>query len=176
MQLRVNMERMGPDGSARPSGGTLTAFEPPKGDGICTDSYGYAGCRTSPRFDSLLAKLIVHETTDGLNGVIQRAERALGEFRIEGVATNVPFLQSLLRHPEFRAGNGYTRFIEDHIGDLVTHDGAAGPPGLPRPVSWVAALRVLAKEKVRNGTLPELRSAPAVLLGCVGSAASVRER
>ena len=137
MQVRVNMERMGADGAARPSGGTLTAFEPPEGDGIRTDSYGYAGYRTSPRFDSLLAKLIVHEALDGLAGVIHRTREALGRFKIEGVATNVSFLQSVLDHPEFRAGRWYTRFIEDHIGDLATDDPPAGS-ALARPAADTA--------------------------------------
>ncbi len=126
LQVRVNMERMGADGAARPSGGTLTAFKPPRGEGIRTDSYGYAGYSTNPRFDSLLAKLVVHRKSDGLEGVIDRTREALGRFKIEGVATNVEFLQSVLDHPEFRAGHWYTRFIEDHIGDLATDDPASG--------------------------------------------------
>ena len=60
MQLRVNMETMNADGSVRPAGGTLTAFEPPIGPGIRVDAFGYSGYATNPRFDSLLAKVIVH--------------------------------------------------------------------------------------------------------------------
>ena len=60
IQLRVNMETMTADGSARPGGGTLTVFEPPSGPGVRVDTYGYAGYRTNPNFDSLLAKVIVH--------------------------------------------------------------------------------------------------------------------
>ena len=60
IQLRINMETMTADGSAKPGGGTLTAFEPPSGPGVRVDTYGYAGYRTNPNFDSLLAKLIVH--------------------------------------------------------------------------------------------------------------------
>ena len=47
------------DGSAKPGGGTLTVFEPPSGPGVRVDTYGYAGYRTNPNFDSLLAKVIV---------------------------------------------------------------------------------------------------------------------
>ena len=60
IQLRVNMETMTADGSAKPGGGTLTVFEPPSGPGVRVDTYGYAGYRTNPNFDSLLAKVIVH--------------------------------------------------------------------------------------------------------------------
>src|SRR5690606_7177841 len=60
IQLRINMEIMNADGSARPSGGTLDYFDIPSGPGIRVDTFGYAGYRTNPNFDSLLAKLIVH--------------------------------------------------------------------------------------------------------------------
>ena len=56
IQLRVNMETMTADGSAKPGGGTLTVFEPPSGPGVRVDTYGYAGYRTNPNFDSLLGQ------------------------------------------------------------------------------------------------------------------------
>ncbi|MEQ9126511.1 MAG: carbamoyl-phosphate synthase large subunit, partial [Alphaproteobacteria bacterium] len=59
MQLRVNMETMTADGEAKPGGGLIAAFDAPSGRGIRVDSYGYVGYRTSPAYDSLLAKLIV---------------------------------------------------------------------------------------------------------------------
>src|SRR5262245_21590243 len=120
LQVRVNMETMGADGTVRPSGGTLTAFEAPSGPGVRTDTFGYAGYRTSPRFDSLLAKLIGHTKSANFTDVVARTYRALCEFKVEGVPTNIPFLQSLLRHPEFAAGRVYTRFVEDHLAELVT--------------------------------------------------------
>lgn len=119
MQARVNMESMDAQGRARPSGGTLTAFEAPSGQGLRTDTFGYAGYRTSPSFDSLLAKVIAHTPSSDFSDVVAKTYRALCEFRIEGVATNIPFLQALLRHPEFVAGRVYTRFVEDHVAELV---------------------------------------------------------
>ena len=124
MQARVNMETMGADGTARPSGGTLTVFEAPSGPGIRTDSFGYAGYTTSPRFDSLLAKVICHSPTSELRDVVTRTYGALSEFRIEGLETNIPLLQSLLRHPDFVAGDWYTRFLDDHIAELVAPENA----------------------------------------------------
>ena len=120
LQVRINMETMSADGTVRPSGGTLTTFEVPSGPGIRVDSFGYVGYRTSPSFDSLLAKLIGHTTSPGFSEVVAKTYRALCEFKIEGVSTNLTFLQSLLQHPEFVAGHGYTRFVEDHIAELVT--------------------------------------------------------
>src|SRR5690606_37491277 len=60
IEVRVNMETMQPDGSPRPAGGTLTAFELPTGPGVRVDTFGYVGYRTSPAFDSLLAKVVAH--------------------------------------------------------------------------------------------------------------------
>jgi acetyl/propionyl-CoA carboxylase alpha subunit/acetyl-CoA carboxylase carboxyltransferase component len=119
IQTRINLETIGPDGTAKPAGGTLTAFEPPSGPGVRVDTFGYAGYATSPRFDSLLAKLVVHSTSREYGAAIRKAYRALGEFRIEGVATNLGFLRNLLHHRDFAANRIYTRFIEDHLEELA---------------------------------------------------------
>jgi len=119
VQVRVNTEQMRADGSTLPKGGTLTAFEPPSGPGLRTDTYGYAGYTTSPNFDSLLAKVIAH-TPDGDHAdAMRRAARALAEFRIEGIATNAGLMQALLSHPEVLANRIHTRFVEDHAAELV---------------------------------------------------------
>ncbi|MGH7934203.1 MAG: biotin carboxylase N-terminal domain-containing protein, partial [Candidatus Binataceae bacterium] len=119
IQTRINMESMGADGSAKPSGGILTAFEPPSGPGLRVDTFAYAGYATNPRFDSLLAKLVVHSPSADYTDAVARAYRALCEFKIVGVSTNIGFLQSLLRHPAFAANDIYTRFVEDHIAELA---------------------------------------------------------
>ncbi|HMI93312.1 MAG TPA: biotin carboxylase N-terminal domain-containing protein, partial [Polyangiales bacterium] len=92
LQARVNMETMQPDGSTKPGGGTLSAFEPPSGPGVRVDSFGYAGFSPSPSFDSLLAKVIVSSPSADFGAVLGRAVRALSELRIEGVPTNAAFL------------------------------------------------------------------------------------
>src|SRR5436190_265076 len=119
VQARVNLETMGADGSAKPAGGVLSVYEPPSGPGVRVDGFGYAGYRTSARFDSLLAKLIVHAGAGGLSRAVAKAYRALSEFRIEGSATNIAFLQNLLAHPAVAAGEVHTRFIEEHMGELA---------------------------------------------------------
>src|SRR5271156_3988235 len=119
MQVRINMESMRADGSAKPAGGTITAFEAPSGPRVRIDSFAYAGYTTSPSFDSLLAKLITHSHSADFADVVTKTYRALCEFRIEGVPTNIGFLQSLLQHPEFIANRVYTRFVEDNIATLV---------------------------------------------------------
>ena len=124
IQLRINMETMTADGGAHPSGGTLSAFEPPSGPGIRVDTFGYTGYTTSPSFDSLLAKLITHTATGSFSDAVARAYRALCEFRIEGVPTNIVFLQNLLQHEDVRANRVHTRFVEQHIGALLAPSGA----------------------------------------------------
>ncbi|WP_309605631.1 carboxyl transferase domain-containing protein [Phenylobacterium sp.] len=124
VQVRVNLETMAADGSARPAGGLLTAFEPPSGPGVRVDGFGYAGYRTSARFDSLLAKLIVHVGPDltreaGLSRAVAKAYRALAEFRLEGSATNIAFLQNLLAQPAVASGDIHTRYIEEQMADLA---------------------------------------------------------
>lgn len=119
LQLRVNLENMACDGSAKPAGGTLSAYEPPSGPGVRVDGYGYSGYTTSPSFDSLLAKLIVHANAD-YPAVLRRAYRALCEFRLEGVGSNLHFLQNLLTHPQVQSNQVTTGFIESHAADLIS--------------------------------------------------------
>src|SRR5262249_44440145 len=102
VQARVNLETMTADGGARPSGGVLRAYEPPAGPGVRVDGFGYGGSRTSARYDSLLAKVIVH--APDLPAAAAKAYRALCEFRVAGPATNLSFLQAVLQHEDFAAG------------------------------------------------------------------------
>ena len=83
-QVRVNQT----------SGGTLSAFGLPSGPGVRVDTHGYVGYRVGTRYDGLLAKLIVHG--EDLDVALNRARRALREFKIEGVDTNLDFLKTLL--------------------------------------------------------------------------------
>ncbi len=119
IQARINAETMTADGGAKPAGGTLGVFEVPSGPGLRVDTFAYAGYTTNPRFDSLIAKLIAHSLSGDFADAVNRTYRALCEFRIEGVATNIGFLQNLLRHPDFAANRTHTRFIEEHAAELT---------------------------------------------------------
>ena len=128
MQLRVNMETLDETGATHPTGGVLAVFEPPSGPGVRVDSFGYAGYKTSAAFDSLLAKVIVHTTGEAWHDVVAKASRALREFRIDGVVTNIPFLQAVLTHADFKTNRISTDFIDRNIAKLVeAADGAARP-------------------------------------------------
>ena len=119
IQARVNLETMQADGSVRSAGGAIGIYEPPAGRGVRVDGYGYAGYRANPRFDSLLAKVIVHAATDRFEEAAAKTARALAEFRVSGVATNIPFLRALLRHPAILAGGMHTRFVDENAAELV---------------------------------------------------------
>jgi len=119
IQCRVNTETMTEEGFAKPAGGTITAFETPSGPGIRTDTYGYQGYSTNPSFDSLLAKVIGHSPTSNYRDAIKRVRRALSEFRVEGVLTNIPYLLALLDRPEVQSNEITTGFINEYGAELV---------------------------------------------------------
>jgi len=121
VQLRVNTEKLrAKDGLALPASGTLTAFDPPAGPGVRTDTAGHVGYVSNPRFDSLLAKVIVHSPSPRFADLLPRAARALAEFRIEGIETNRGLLLALLRHPALAEHRITTRFVEEHAAELST--------------------------------------------------------
>lgn len=127
MQLRINVETMQPDGTAKPGGGVVGIYEPPGGPDIRVDGYGYAGYATNPAYDSLLAKLIVVARSGRVEDVMGKGYRALCEFNIAGVPTNIAFLQAVLLDKGVRAGNLDTGFVEANASELISRDAAAHP-------------------------------------------------
>ena len=119
IQCRVNMETLLPDGSVKPGGGTLSVYETPSGPGVRVDGFGYAGYQTSGLYDSLLAKVICHSPSLNFADAIKRTSRALSEFKLEGVATTIPFLQNVLATPEFAAGTIHTRWVDEELATLA---------------------------------------------------------
>ena len=129
IQARVNMETIDSEGSVRPAGGILTVYEAPSGPGIRTDGFGYAGYQTNNAYDSLLAKVIGHSPAANLESAARRTSRALAEFRIDGIGTNLAFLRNILAHEDFLAGSLHTRWVDEHMLEL------AAPP--TKPVRYV---------------------------------------
>ncbi|MCL2516827.1 MAG: pyruvate carboxylase, partial [Microbacteriaceae bacterium] len=108
LQCRITTED--PAAGFRPDTGTITTYRSPGGGGIRLDGGSMGtGSEVSPHFDSMLVKLTCRGRT--FPAAVSRARRALAEFRIRGVATNIPFLQALLDEPEFVAGRIATDFI-----------------------------------------------------------------
>ncbi|MES1211078.1 MAG: acetyl-CoA carboxylase biotin carboxylase subunit, partial [Acidobacteriota bacterium] len=107
IECRVNAEH--PETFA-PSPGKLKTFHPPGGPGTRVDTHGYEDYVIPPYYDSLVAKLIVHDRTR--EEAIARMSRALDFFVVEGIHTSIPLHQRILRDPEFIAGRLSTRFME----------------------------------------------------------------
>ncbi len=107
IECRINAED--PFNDFRPSPGKITSFHSPKGHGVRVDTHVYAGYTIPPYYDSMIAKLITRARTR--EEAIQKMERALDEFVVEGIKTTVPFHQKLMRNEDFRKGNFHTGFL-----------------------------------------------------------------
>jgi acetyl-CoA carboxylase biotin carboxylase subunit len=108
IECRVNAEN--PFRNFQPSPGTITTYYPPGGPGVRVDTAIYSGYTVPPYYDSLIAKLIVHGRTR--TEALARMHQALDSFIIEGIITNIPFLQRLVSHPAFQKGEVDTKFLE----------------------------------------------------------------
>ena len=123
VQVRVNAETLRPDGTLLPGDGTLSRFQPPAGRGVRVDTAGYPGYTVSPRYDSLLAKVITSGGT--LEQAARRAVRALNEFDIAGVPANTALLRAVLQAPGL--GSHDVGWIDAHAAELAA-DSAGEPP------------------------------------------------
>lgn len=109
LQCRITTED--PANGFRPDTGRITAYRSPGGAGIRLDGGTTLGAEVGAHFDSMLVKLTCRGRD--FQTAVARARRAVAEFRIRGVATNIPFLQAVLDDPDFRAGHVTTSFIEE---------------------------------------------------------------
>jgi len=96
-----------------PSTGTVTGVYEPAGPGIRVESGVYDGFEVTPYYDSLIAKVVAWGETRG--EAITRMLRALGEFRVAGIKTNIPFCQQLLNSPRFIGGQFDTTFLDQRF-------------------------------------------------------------
>jgi acetyl/propionyl-CoA carboxylase alpha subunit/acetyl-CoA carboxylase carboxyltransferase component len=115
IQTRVNMETVEPDGSILPTAGTLAAFSPPSGPGVRVDTFGRAGLTPSPRYDSLLAKVITRVRGSSFTAAVLKAQTALDEFGIDGIRTNIGFLREILSHSDTHSGQVSTGFVDENL-------------------------------------------------------------
>lgn len=110
LQCRITTED--PANGFRPDVGTISAYRSPGGPGVRLDGGTvHTGAQVSAHFDSMLVKLTCHGH-DYANAA-RRARRAIAEFRIRGVSTNLPFLAAVLDDPDFQAGRVTTSFIDE---------------------------------------------------------------
>ncbi|MFV0373721.1 pyruvate carboxylase [Microbacterium sp.] len=136
LQCRITTED--PAQGFRPDTGKITTYRSPGGAGIRLDGgTTAAGSQVSPHFDSMLSKL----TCRGRDfaSAVRRSRRALAEFRIRGVSTNIPFLQRVLDDPSFVAGDLSTAFIDERP-ELV--NGRESKDRGSKIVAWLAETTV----------------------------------
>ena len=124
-----------------PSPGTITSLRVPAGPGIRDDSGVVAGSVISVHYDPMISKLCAW--ADSRAAAIDRMRRALGEYHVGGIRTNLPFHRQVMRHPQFIAGDYDTGFIERHKAALT-------PPAPDAETAALAAIAAAA-QSIRDG-------------------------
>jgi acetyl-CoA carboxylase biotin carboxylase subunit len=135
IECRVNAED--PYNNFMPSTGFISHLSIPTGPGVRVDTGVYAGFTISPYYDSMISKLVVRG--DSRAQAILRMRRALEEYRIVGVKTNIPFHQSLLEQARFIAGNFDTRFVEERFSLEAAEEGKQTFPEIAAIVATLVA-------------------------------------
>ena len=156
VQCRITTED--PANGFRPDTGMISAYRSPGGAGIRLDGgTTHAGAAVSPHFDSMLVKLTCRG--HDFDVAVRRARRAVAEFRIRGVATNIPFLQAVLDDPVFRAGRVTTTFIEERPHLLTARQSADRGTRL---LTYLADVTVNRPHGTRPSTVDPAAKLPAV--------------
>ncbi|MGH7251447.1 MAG: acetyl-CoA carboxylase biotin carboxylase subunit [Nitrospiraceae bacterium] len=134
IQCRINAED--PRNNFRPSTGTITAYLSPGGIGVRIDGAVYKDYTVPPYYDGLLAKLTVRGRT--WEETVSRMHRSLEEYVLRGVKTTIPFLQKIMKEPDFRAGRFDTSFLATHP-ELFQYDETLEPEDLVVAISAAIA-------------------------------------
>ena len=129
-----------------PQAGPLRLYREPSGPGVRVDSGVREGDAITVHYDPLIAKVIV--SAESRATALARLARALREFPILGIATNIPFLVRLVQHPDVHAGRIDTGFVEREIASLA----GDGPAGLPDVVAAIAAAHAMRADPLSIGT------------------------
>ncbi|HKJ26964.1 MAG TPA: hypothetical protein VJ965_04975, partial [Anaerolineales bacterium] len=120
-----------------PSTGMVREHDVPTGPGVRVDTGVFGGSTITPHYDPMIAKLVCWGETR--QQAIMRMRRALEEYRILGVISNIPFHQNLLRDPRFLAGDFDTRFVEERFSMAVAAEGNNRYPEIAAIVATLAA-------------------------------------
>jgi acetyl/propionyl-CoA carboxylase alpha subunit len=135
IECRINAED--PYNSFMPSTGQIDHIWPPTGPGVRVDTGVSPGFEISPYYDSLISKLIVWGETRA--EAILRMRRALEEYKIVGVHTNIPFHQTLMDSHRFMAGQYDTRFVEERFSMAIAHEGKDNYPEIAAILATLVA-------------------------------------
>ncbi len=134
-----------------PSPGTIQMLRVPSGPGIRDDGGAYPGCEISSFYDPLVSKLSVWAPTREL--AVARMRRALGEYVVTGIKTNLAFHEKLFAHPEFAAGRYDTGFIERYRDDLLGY--ATVSAEREETLAVAVAVAAFRKERATVGRVAE---------------------
>ncbi len=185
LQCRITTED--PANSFRPDTGVIQAYRSASGAGIRLDGGTTGtGAEVSPHFDSLLVKLTARGRN--LHDAVVRANRALAEFRIRGIATNISFLRAVLEDPDFGSGAVTTSFIEErpHLltGRISADRGTklarfladitVNRPNGPAPTSLDPSAKL--PGTLPSGEIPDGSRQRLLALGPAGFARALREQ
>jgi acetyl-CoA carboxylase biotin carboxylase subunit len=135
IECRINAED--PYNDYLPSTGRISHILLPTGPGVRVDTGVYPGFEISPYYDSMISKLIVWGETRA--EAIMRMRRALEEYKIVGVRTNIPFHQTLMDSHRFMGGQYDTRFVEERFSMNAAEEGRADKAGIAAIVATLAA-------------------------------------
>ena len=150
MQVRINAED--PWRNYLPSPGTLARYRLPGGLHVRVDTYGFVGCTVPVRYDSLLAKVVVKGSTRQM--ALLRLRRALEDFKIVGVQTNLPLHLHILNDPDFATGRYDTGFLMRHKMGISSADAE-----MRRDLAVAAAVAFLLRsETARPGVAPQTQT------------------
>jgi acetyl-CoA carboxylase biotin carboxylase subunit len=149
IECRINAED--PYNGFMPSTGVLTQIIPPTGPGVRVDTGVYPRFAISPYYDALISKLICWGETRG--EAILRMRRALEEYRILGVKTNIPFHQNIMDSHRFMAGQYDTRFVEERFSMERAEEGKVTHPDIAAIMASLVTHRLSqqAAQIVRRG-------------------------
>ncbi len=166
LQCRITTED--PANGFRPDTGTVQVYRSPGGAGIRLDGGTvFAGAQVTANFDSMMVKLTCRGRDFAT--AIRRARRALSEFRVRGVSTNIGFLRAVLDDPDFQAGNVTTSFIDERPQLLHPHESADRATKLLTYLAGVTVNKphgeprteIVAREKLPQLSASELKNPPA---------------
>ena len=102
-----------PSRNFAPCPGEIALYYSPGGHGVRIDSHVYSGYTIPPHYDSMISKVMAFGKTREL--ALERMNRALGEYLIRGIKTNIPFVRAIIQDPHFREGKATTKFIEEFV-------------------------------------------------------------
>lgn len=111
--IEVRITAQDPENDFAPSTGCITEWRAPGGRGVRMETHCYAGYAVSPFYDPLIAKLIV--TGTDRRDAVRRLQAALHDFHVGGIATNIPFMQRLIEHPDYQNGKLTTAFVPKYL-------------------------------------------------------------